>query len=72
VSGDFRFRNGYGKNPRQMVKTWAEKEMRNLLRMHACGMRVPKVTMLRLHVLCMEFIGKDGWAAPRLKVCPKK
>eukprot|EP00854_Cymbomonas_tetramitiformis_P020965 gene20965-25157_t len=34
VSGDFRFRNGYGKgNPRKMVKTWAEKEMRNLIRM---------------------------------------
>jgi RIO kinase 1 len=23
--------------------------------------------MLRLHVLTMEFIGTDGWAAPRLK-----
>lgn len=33
VSGEFRFRHGYGRhNPRQMVKTWAEKEMRNLKR----------------------------------------
>lgn len=33
VSGEFRFRNGYCKsNPRKMVKTWAEKEMRNLKR----------------------------------------
>ena len=33
VSGEFRFRQGYGKkNPRKMVRTWAEKEMRNLLR----------------------------------------
>jgi RIO kinase 1 len=33
VQGDFRFRHGYSKhNPRKMVKTWAEKEMRNLSR----------------------------------------
>ena len=33
VQGDFRFRHGYSKhNPRKMVKTWAEKEMRNLAR----------------------------------------
>ncbi len=31
VSGEYRFRNGYCRsNPRKMVKTWAEKEMRNL------------------------------------------
>ena len=41
VSGDYRFRNGYGKNnPRKMVKTWAEKEMRNLIRMKTAGMNV--------------------------------
>jgi RIO kinase 1 len=75
VSGDFRFRHGYGKNnPRKMVKTWAEKEFRNLLRMHSCGMNVPKPTMLRSHVLLMEFMGVDGWASPRLKdaVLPPK
>lgn len=33
VQGDFRFRHGYCKhNPRKMVKTWAEKEFRNLAR----------------------------------------
>lgn len=33
VQGDYRFRYGYCKhNPRKMVKTWAEKEMRNLMR----------------------------------------
>ncbi|VDI38889.1 RIO kinase 1 [Mytilus galloprovincialis] len=33
VSGEFRFRHGYCKhNPRKMVQTWAEKEMRNLIR----------------------------------------
>ncbi|CAN1837622.1 Serine/threonine-protein kinase RIO1 [Linum perenne] len=50
-----------------MVKTWAEKELRNLLRLKAAGIRCPTTHLLRLHVLVMEFIGKDGWAAPRLK-----
>uniref|UniRef100_A0A0D9WVT0 Serine/threonine-protein kinase RIO1 n=1 Tax=Leersia perrieri TaxID=77586 RepID=A0A0D9WVT0_9ORYZ len=68
VQGDYRFRHGYCKhNPRKMVKTWAEKEMRNLLRVKAAGIRCPKPLQLRLHVLVMEFIGKGGWAAPRLK-----
>ncbi|KAJ8449579.1 hypothetical protein Cgig2_005601 [Carnegiea gigantea] len=94
VQGDYRFRYGYCKhNPRKMVKTWAEKEMRNLLRSHvamhrstiklakvvtqslskalrrlkAAGLRCPAPILLRLHVLVMEFIGKSGWAAPRLK-----
>ncbi|KAK3225076.1 hypothetical protein Dsin_004938 [Dipteronia sinensis] len=68
VQGDYRFRYGYCKhNPRKMVKTWAEKEMRNLMRLKAAGIRCPTTFILRLHVLVMEFIGKAGWAAPRLK-----
>ncbi|KAF3436881.1 hypothetical protein FNV43_RR19634 [Rhamnella rubrinervis] len=68
VQGDYRFRHGYCKhNPRKMVKTWAEKEMRNLMRLKAAGIRCPTPLLLRLHVLVMEFIGKEGWAAPRLK-----
>ncbi|ERN07781.1 serine/threonine-protein kinase RIO1 [Amborella trichopoda] len=68
VQGDFRFRHGYCKhNPRKMVKTWAEKEMRNLFRLKAAGIHCPTPYLLRLHVLVMEFIGKEGWAAPRLK-----
>jgi RIO kinase 1 len=69
VSGDFRFRQGYCRsNPRKMVKTWAEKEMRNLARLRAAGIPAPAPLLLRLHVLVMEFIGDDGVAAPRLKV----
>ncbi|KAF6161466.1 hypothetical protein GIB67_009345 [Kingdonia uniflora] len=68
VQGDFRFRHGYCKhNPRKMVKTWAEKEMRNLQRLKAAGIRCPTTIRLQHHVLVMEFIGKSGWAAPRLK-----
>ncbi|KAK3129643.1 hypothetical protein QOZ80_6BG0482740 [Eleusine coracana subsp. coracana] len=50
-----------------MVKTWTEKEMRNLLRVRTAGIRCPVPLLLRLHVLVMEFIGKGGWAAPRFK-----
>lgn len=68
VSGEFRFRNGYCRhNPRKMVRTWAEKEMRNLVRMQNAGMNVPTPVLLRSHVLLMTFCGKDGWPAPKLK-----
>ena len=68
VSGEFRFRQGYGrKNPRKMVQTWAEKEMRNLIRIHNAGIPSPKPILSRSHVLLMEFLGQDGWPAPRLK-----
>ena len=68
VSGEFRFRQGYGrKNPRKMVRTWAEKEMRNLMRLHKAGIACPEPLLLRSHVLLMNFLGTDGWPAPRLK-----
>jgi len=68
VSGEYRFRHGYCRhNPRKMVRTWAEKEMRNLVRMHGAGIAVPSPILLRGHVLLMSFVGRDGWAAPKLK-----
>ncbi|KAL1129195.1 hypothetical protein AAG570_013725, partial [Ranatra chinensis] len=68
VTGEFRFRHGYCRhNPRKMVRTWAEKEMRNLVRMKAADLPVPDPILLRSHVLVMAFIGKDGWPAPKLK-----
>ncbi|KAL4939631.1 hypothetical protein BDV06DRAFT_198518 [Aspergillus oleicola] len=69
VTGEFRFRQGYNKsNNRAMVKVWAEKEMRNLRRIHAAGIPSPEPINLRLHVLVMGFVGNSkGVAAPRLK-----
>ncbi|KAM4027742.1 serine/threonine-protein kinase RIO1 [Anomaloglossus baeobatrachus] len=68
VSGEFRFRHGYCKgNPRKMVKTWAEKEMRNLIRLNTAGIPCPEPVMLRSHVLVMGFIGKNDTPAPLLK-----
>ncbi|XP_065175337.1 serine/threonine-protein kinase RIO1-like [Sycon ciliatum] len=68
VTGDFRFRRGYCKtNPRKMVKMWAEKELRNLLRMRQAGIPCPEPILVRNHVLVMEFLGVNGWPSPRLK-----
>ncbi|EPS40293.1 hypothetical protein H072_5893 [Dactylellina haptotyla CBS 200.50] len=69
VSGEYRFRHGYQKsNNRQMVKLWAEKEMRNLKRIYTAGIPSPEPLHLKLHVLFMEFLGNsEGWPSPRLK-----
>ena len=50
-----------------MVQTWAEKEMRNLIRLREAGMRVPEVRLLRSHVLVIARAGTTDVAAPRLK-----
>ena len=69
VTGEFRFRQGYNKSSnRAIVKVWAEKEWRNMKRIHAAGIPCPEAVYLRLHVLAMSFIGDSkGVPAPRLK-----
>ncbi|KAF3482767.1 serine/threonine-protein kinase RIO1 [Arthroderma uncinatum] len=69
VTGEYRFKQGYNKsNNRSMVKVWAEKEMRNLKRLHSAGIPCPELLYLRLHVLVMGFLGNSkGIPAPRLK-----
>ncbi|KOC70736.1 Serine/threonine-protein kinase RIO1 [Habropoda laboriosa] len=68
VTGEFRFRHGYCRhNPRKMVRTWAEKEFRNLIRLQQGGVNAPKPILLRSHVLLMDFIGTNGWPSPKLK-----
>jgi RIO kinase 1 len=67
VEGEFRFRNGpTGKNPRKMVKMWAEKELRNLKRLQG-KIPCPVALVVKSNVLVMDFIGKDMKAAPKLK-----
>lgn len=46
---------------------WAEKELRNLNRLQMAGLPTPKPVTVRSHILVMQFLGKDGWPAPRLK-----
>jgi len=53
-----------------MVRLWAEKEYRNLSRLHANGIPCPKPIALKNHVLVMEFIGENGWPATKLKDSP--
>jgi RIO kinase 1 len=70
VEGEYRFRHGYSKNPRKMVAQWAEKEMRNLKRIRAAGIKCPEVLEVRQNVLVMQYLGVDGEAAPKLKDAP--
>ena len=45
-----------------MVKLWAEKEMRNLRRLAAAGIRSPEPIEVRENVLVMTLIGNpEGW-----------
>ncbi|KAI0050396.1 RIO1-domain-containing protein [Auriscalpium vulgare] len=69
VTGEYRFRRGYSRrNPRKMVRLWAEKEMRNLRRLVTAGIPSPTPVEVRENVLVMTFLGdREGWASPRLK-----
>jgi RIO kinase 1 len=61
--GEHRLKNAYTavSNPRKMVRTWAEKELRNLRRLGAGGINAPRVVEVRENVLVMEFLGDvDG------------
>lgn len=62
ILGEHRFRGAYASshNPRKMVRLWAEKELRNLRRLEAGGVRAPRVIEGRENVLVMEFLGVDG------------
>jgi len=62
IEGEHRFRGEYSssKNPRKMIRVWAEKEFRNLRRLEQGGVRTPKVLDCKENVLVMEFLGMDG------------
>lgn len=69
VVGDPRFRRIKG-GTRSLVFTWAEKEFKNLRTAYDVGVRVPKPVVVEKNVLVMEFIGKPGVPAPRMKESP--
>ena len=68
VDGDPRYRGrGFSKqSKRKMIKTWAEKEYRNLTRVHRAGMACPQPILQKEHLLLMTFIGRAGWPAPQV------
>ncbi len=70
IEGDPRFK--VGKDYRQIVYTWAQKEYRNLMEAHDAGVRVPKPLYVKENVVVMEFIGEGGEPAPVLKTLPKE
>lgn len=68
IRGEYRFDHVHSlHNPRKMVKVWAEKEFSNLKRLEQGGVRAPHPILYGGHLLLMEFLGLDGWAAPKLK-----
>ena len=56
IAGDERFRN-IGKSRRRTIHLWAQKEFRNLERMHANDIIVPKPIICVKNIIVMEFIG---------------
>ncbi|GMS88514.1 hypothetical protein PENTCL1PPCAC_10689, partial [Pristionchus entomophagus] len=63
VVNDFRF-----KNPRRVMRIWAEKEFMNLTRMFNKQLPCPEPIKLRKHIMVMGFIGDDnGIAALKLR-----
>ncbi len=66
ITGDERFRK-IGKNRRKAIFLWAQKEFRNLERMHKGGVKVPKPIKCQKNIVAMEYIGLDGDPAPHLK-----
>jgi RIO kinase 1 len=64
--GDPRFSNIRG-TKKDIVFAWTKKEQRNLERAREAGVRAPEPVTSERNILIMEFIGRDGVAAPRLK-----
>lgn len=61
VKNDFRF-----KNPRRVMKVWAEKEFLNLQRLRRANIKCPIPIKLKKHILLMSMIG-DTVPAPKLR-----
>ena len=66
IVGDMRFRS-VGKNKRRTIHLWAQKEFRNLERMHTNDIIVPKPITCVKNIIVMEFVGIDETPAPHLR-----
>ena len=69
INGDERFKD-VRKDKLEIVKAWTKKEYRNLEDFTRARVRVPLPIISIRNCLLMEFIGKDGVAAPRAKDKP--
>ena len=66
IAGDVRFKS-VGKNHRRTIHLWAQKEFRNLERMHVNDIIVPKPITCVKNIIVMEFVGIDETPAPHLR-----
>ncbi|KAG0440017.1 putative serine/threonine-protein kinase RIO1 like protein [Dictyocoela muelleri] len=66
IENETRFKTYCNKNPRKLIKLWAEKETRNLKRLQNAGIPSPIPLYLKRNILIMSIIGSDE-PAPRLK-----
>jgi RIO kinase 1 len=71
MEGDPRFKH-IRRNSRSLVFAWALKEFKNLQLALKAKVRVPRPIAIRKNVLVMQFIGRDGNPAPRLKDLPPR
>ncbi len=69
ILGDERFKE-VRKDKLEIVKLWTKKEFRNLEDFTKAKIRVPLPIATNRNCLLMEFIGKEGIAAPRAKEKP--
>ncbi len=69
IIGDPRFKS-VRHDKRSIVFAWTKKELRNLKKARAAGVRVPEPFVSRNNVLLMEFIGKDEIPAQQLRMVP--
>ncbi|PKS10292.1 hypothetical protein jhhlp_002043 [Lomentospora prolificans] len=66
IEGEFRFQKGGSSKGYAMVQLWAQKEFRNLSRLHQANIPCPEPIVLRGHTILMEFLGKRGISYPKL------
>ncbi len=55
------------KGKRNIVFTWVQREYRNLLKAREANVNVPTPLTFYNNVLVLEFVGDDGFIAPKLK-----
>ena len=55
------------KAKRSIIFSWAQREYRNLLKAREANVSVPTPFTFSNNVLVLEFIGEDGYIAPKLK-----
>ncbi len=66
VFGDWRFRHAKHHIAQRTDEIWAEKEYRNLARLHEAEIPAPRPVAFEKNVVVMTFVGEEGLAASQL------